>query len=100
MQRIDVDVFTSVVPLGHIGEWMQSFTPFKWKSDAKKPCIPMRFPWEPAYHTFARVHPSRGVKQGCPLSFLLFSLYVNDVNEIAEVLLLACLVLCDAHALC
>ena len=32
----------------------------------------------------ARVQPNRGVKQGCPLSPLLFSLYVNDIGNIAE----------------
>jgi len=32
----------------------------------------------------ARVRPNRGVKHGCPLSPLLFSLYINDVDCIAR----------------
>jgi len=49
------------------------------------------------------VHPSRGVKQGCPSSPLLFSLCVNDLNEIAEGVQGAVTsmpgFLCDAHAI-
>ena len=30
----------------------------------------------------ACVHPTRKVKQGCPLSPLLLSLYINDIDDI------------------
>jgi len=35
-------------------------------------------------HKAARVKPIVSVKQGCPLSLLLFSLYINDIGSIAE----------------
>jgi len=35
-------------------------------------------------HKAARVKPTVGVKQGCPLSPLFFSFYINDIGSIAE----------------
>ncbi len=35
-------------------------------------------------HKAARVKPTVGVKQGCPMSPLLFSVYIDDIGLIAK----------------
>ena len=37
----------------------------------------------------ARVQPNRGVKQGCPLSPFIFSLYINDIAYVCWPMILA-----------
>jgi len=36
------------------------------------------------YRYIASVQPSFGVKQGCPRSSLLFAIYLNDIDNIAD----------------
>jgi len=46
----------------------------------------------------ARVHLTRGVKKGCPLSPLLLFLCINNVNDIAEGVTGAVTGTADVHA--